>query len=101
MSQLFASGDQSIGVSASASVLPMNIQDWFPALQETPVWSLGWEVNGNSLQYSCWRIKWTEEPGGHTTEQLHFQSEKLFSKKHNTLGTFDHLIFILDTNWLV
>ena len=28
--QLFASGDQSIGVSASASVLPMNIQDWFP-----------------------------------------------------------------------
>ena len=30
MSQLVASGGQSIGVSASASVLPMNIQDWFP-----------------------------------------------------------------------
>ena len=30
ISQLFASGGQSIGVSASASVLPMNIQDWFP-----------------------------------------------------------------------
>ena len=30
MSQLFPSGGQSIGVSASASVLPMNIQDWFP-----------------------------------------------------------------------
>ena len=30
MSQLFASGGQSIGVSASASVLPVNIQDWFP-----------------------------------------------------------------------
>ena len=30
MSQLFASGGQSIAVSASASVLPMNIQDWFP-----------------------------------------------------------------------
>ena len=29
MSQLFASGGQSIGVSASASVLPMNIPDWF------------------------------------------------------------------------
>jgi len=28
MSQLFASGGQSIGVSASTSVLPMNIQDW-------------------------------------------------------------------------
>ena len=32
MSQLFASGGQSIGVSASASVLPINTQDW----------SLGW-----------------------------------------------------------
>ena len=30
MIQFFASGGQSIGVSASASVLPMNIQDWFP-----------------------------------------------------------------------
>ena len=29
MSQFFASGGQSIGVSASASVLPMNIWDWF------------------------------------------------------------------------
>ena len=33
MSQFFTSGSQSIGVSASESVLPMNIQDWF---------SLGW-----------------------------------------------------------
>ena len=30
MSQFFTSGDQSVGVSASASVLPMNIQDCFP-----------------------------------------------------------------------
>ena len=30
MSRLFTSGGQSIGVSASVSVLPMNIQDWFP-----------------------------------------------------------------------
>ena len=30
MSQLFPSGGQNIGVSASASVLLMNIQDWFP-----------------------------------------------------------------------
>ena len=35
MSQLFARGSQIIGVSALASVLPMNIQDWFP---------LGWTV---------------------------------------------------------
>ena len=30
MSQFFSLGDQSIGVSASASVLPMNTQDWSP-----------------------------------------------------------------------
>ena len=30
VNRLFASGGQSNGVSASASILPMNIQDWFP-----------------------------------------------------------------------
>ena len=30
VSQFFPSGGQSIGVSSSVSVLPMNIQDWFP-----------------------------------------------------------------------
>ena len=30
ISQFFTSGGQSIGVLASSSVLPMNIQDWFP-----------------------------------------------------------------------
>ena len=30
MSRFFVSGGQSTGVSASASALPMNIQDWFP-----------------------------------------------------------------------
>ena len=35
MSQFCTSGGQSIGVSVSTSVLPMNIQDWFP---------LGWTV---------------------------------------------------------
>ena len=40
MNQFFASGGQRIGVSASASVLSMNIQDWFP---------LGW-IGWISLQ---------------------------------------------------
>ena len=39
MSRLFPSGGQSTGESASASVLPMNIQDWFP-LQMTDLISL-------------------------------------------------------------
>ena len=37
-SQLFASGGQSIGVSASSSVLPMNIQDWFPLAWTGQIW---------------------------------------------------------------
>ena len=31
MSQFFTSGGQNIGVSSSASVFPMNTQDWFPS----------------------------------------------------------------------
>ena len=37
MSWVFASDDKSIGTSASTSVLPMNIQDWFP--KDWLVWS--------------------------------------------------------------
>ena len=53
MSQLFTSGGQSIGVSASASVFPMNIQDWSP---------LGWtgwislQSKGLSRAFSCTTI---------------------------------------------
>ena len=54
MSQLFTSGGQSIRVSASASVLPMNIQDWFP---------LGWtglislQFKGLSRVFSNTRVQ--------------------------------------------
>ena len=47
--EFFASGGQSIGVSASAPVLPMNIQDWFP-LGLTGLISL--ESNGLSRVFS-------------------------------------------------
>ena len=46
MSQLFTWGGQSIGVSASKSVLPMKIQDWFP---------LGW-IGWISLQSKGLRV---------------------------------------------
>ena len=56
MSKLFASGGQSIGVSASASVLPKKIQDWFP---------LGW---------TCWislQSKGLSRVFSNTTVQKH------------------------------
>ena len=56
MSQFLASGGQSIGVSASTSVLPMNIQDWFP---------LGW-TGWISLQ-----SKWTLKSFSNITVQKH------------------------------
>ena len=67
MSQLFASGGQSIGVSASASVLPMNIQDWFPlegpssqsfgfSCSHAWMWELG-HKEGRVLKNSCcWTV---------------------------------------------
>ena len=54
MSQLFTSCGQSIGISASTSVLPMNIQDWLP---------LGWtgwissQSKGLSRVFSNTRVK--------------------------------------------
>ena len=47
MSQLFASGGQSIGVSASTSVHPMNTQDWFP---------LGWTGWISLQSKGLWRF---------------------------------------------
>ena len=46
-SQLFASGGQNIGDSASASVLPVNIQDWFP---------LGWTGWISLQSKGLWRV---------------------------------------------
>ena len=46
-SELFTSGGQSIGVSASASVLPVNIQDWFP---------LGWTGLISLQSKGLWRV---------------------------------------------
>ena len=51
MSQFFASGGQSTGIPASASVLPMNIQDWFP---------LGWtgwiSLQSKGLSFLAWYL---------------------------------------------
>ena len=53
MSWLFTSGDQNIGASASASVLPMNIQGWFP-LRFTYLISLQSKALSQSLlQHHC------------------------------------------------
>ena len=63
VSQFFASGDQSIGVSASASVLTMNIQDWFP---------LGWTDWISLLSKGLSRVF------SNTTDQKHqFSSARL------------------------
>ena len=74
MSQLFAWGGQSIGVSASASVLPMNTQDWSPS-----EWT-GWislKSNGLSRVFS------------NTTVQKHqFFSAQLSSQSKSHIHTW-------------
>ena len=71
MSQFFASGGQIIGVAASTSVLPMNIQDWLP---------LGW-TGWISLQ-----SKGLSRVFSNTTVQKH-----LFFSTQLSLGSNSHI----------
>ena len=74
MSQLFASGGWSIGVSASTSVLPMNIQDWSP---------LGW-TSWISLQ-----SKGLSRVFSNTTVQKHqFFGTQLSSQSNSRIHTW-------------
>ena len=65
MSQFFALGGQSIGASASASVLPMSIQSWFPlgltvwssCLQETCLQDLSWSSRDSQESSSAPQFK--------------------------------------------
>ena len=74
MSQLFASGGQSITASASASVLPMNTQDWSP---------LGW---------TCWislQSKGLSRVFSNTTVQKHqFFGTQLYSQSNSHIPTW-------------
>ena len=74
MNQLFSSGGQSIGVSASASVLPMNTQDWSP---------LGW-TGWISVQ-----SKGLSRVFSNTTVQKHqFFSAQLSSQSNSHIHTW-------------
>ena len=73
MSQLFAWGGQSIGVSASASVLPMNTQDWSP---------LGWTA------WICFQSKGLSRVFSSTTVQKHeFFRAQLSSQSNSHMTT--------------
>ena len=73
VSQLFASGGQNIGISASTSALPMNTQDW----------SLGW---------TCWislQSKGLSRVFSNTTVQKHqFFSLQLSSQSNSHIHTW-------------
>ena len=76
MSQFFTSGGQSTGVSASASVLPMNIQDWF---------TLGW-IGCISLQ-----SKRLSRVFSNTIVQKHqFLGTQLSSQSNSHILTWPH-----------
>ena len=81
MSQLFALGGQSIGVSASTSVLPVNTQDW------SPVGWTGWisRNTGSNRQIWPWSTEWSRakanrvlprEHTGHSKHPLPATQEK-------------------------
>ena len=81
MSQFFTSGGQSIGVSASAPVLPMNIQDWFP---------LGWTA------WIFLKSKGLSRVFFNTTVQKHQFFGALFTVwKGNTLIRYNSIVTML------
>ena len=85
MSQFFTSGGQSIGASVSASVLPMNIQDWFP---------LGWS-GLISLQ-----SKGLSRVFSNTTVQKHqFFSAQLYGIPVNLLKTYKANVILCSTTF--
>ena len=71
MSQLFASGGQSNGVSASVSVLPMNIQDWFPL----GLTGLIWQSKGLSRVFSNTIVQkhqfFSAQPSSQSNSHIH------------------------------
>ena len=84
VSQFFTSGGQSIGVSASASVLPMNIQDWFPV--EWTDW-ISLQSKGLSRVFSNTTVQKHQFFGG----QLYHPA---YSLRHPTYLTYMH-----STSW--
>ena len=87
MNQFFASAGQRIGVSASASVLPMNIQDWFP---------LGW-THGISLL-----SKGSSRVFSNTTVQKHqFFSTQLYGPTLTSIHDYwkNHSFDATDLCW--
>ena len=83
VSQLFAWGGQSIGVSASASVLPINPQDWSP-LERTGWISL--QFKGLSRVFSNTTVQkhqfFGAQPSSHSNSHIHtwLQEEKVIVK---------------------
>ena len=70
-SQFFASGSQGTGVSTSASVLPMNTQDWFP---------LGWTGWISLQSKGLWRVFSNTKVQKHQFLALSFKYLKVLLK---------------------
>ena len=85
MSQFFASGGQSIAVSSSVSVLPMNMQDWFP---------LGWtgwislQSKGHSRVFSNTKFKSINERNVRfDLTKTHWVSQSSYASQENMKHT--------------
>ena len=109
-SQLFTSGGQSITASASALILPMNIQDWFPwgltgwiSLQSKGLKSLllhhSWKAS--ILQHSAFYLVQLSHPymttGNSVIWLLGIYSEKIILQKDTLM--FTAALFTIDKSW--
>ena len=72
MSQFFVSGDQSTGASASASVLPMNIQGWFPLVSTDLISLLSKGLSRVFSSTTVWKHQFfSAQPSLWSTSHIH------------------------------
>ena len=80
-----------------ASLMAQKVKN-LPAVQETWVWSLGWEDpleegSANHSSVPAWRIPWIEEPGGLQSMGLQRVRHNWATCSHEGLYTNFHFIF--------
>ena len=70
-SQFFASGGQSIGVSASASVLPMNIQGWFLLGLTVLIFIVQWTLKNILQHHNSRKYIFQTQPSWWSNSHIH------------------------------
>ena len=92
MSWLFPSGGQSIGASASASVLPKNIQGWFPSAEPWTLTNLDFLLTWSLIKMSIFLyMKYSENSHTYSVGRNMEKLQKIIFIPSSSFGDLDTL----------